>query len=191
MLTATPFSRGIDDVNNQLGLLPPSTFAAKQRLFDDAVEWRVVDAEDLRELRPCVVLTTPTVVKHFSNVDASGNRYVLFAGDEPRYFPHRLIFRSELYENPLEEMLIELLESHLLDRAEKASPGPMLFGMEAIPGETAGFFNAEVMRQFCSSPDQVADLFGKLAQPTGFKKMRFARQNELTRFVDQNIAIIQ
>src|SRR5260221_12182330 len=63
--------------------------------------------------------------------------------------------------------------------------------MEGIPGETAGFFNAEVMRQFCSSPVQVADLFSKLVQSGGFKKMRFVRQNDLTHFVENSIGKVQ
>lgn len=185
MLTATPFSRGIDDVNAQLHLLPQSLFASRHQLFNDPTYWKVDSSVELPELPPCAVLTTPSVVYHFSERDASGERYVIFADGDKRYFPRRLKFRTEIYENPLDEILVELLNSRLLDRKQKPIPQQQLFDeFEMINGQTAGFFNAEVMRQFCSSPIQVEDLFSKLRKFGGFDKMRFAHQRDLTHFVD-------
>ncbi|MEQ8675347.1 MAG: helicase-related protein [Aggregatilineales bacterium] len=185
MLTATPFSRGIDDVNAQLGLLPMSAVASRYQLFNDPTYWKVETSVELPELPPCAVLTTPSVVYHFSERDASGERYVVFAAGDRRYFPRRLKFRTEVYDNPLDEILVELLNSGLLDRKQKPTSQQQLFNeFEIINGQTAGFFNAEVMRQFCSSPIQVEDLFNKLRKSGGFSKMRFAHQRDLTQFVN-------
>ena len=193
MLTATPFSKGVDDVNNQLYLLSPSRLATPRQLFDTPGYWRIDVTAELPELPPCAVLTTPTVVRHFSHTDAYGERYVLFSGDEPRYFPRRLIIRTEPYDNPLDDLLVELLESRLLNQAKaNDQTQPRLFGEDGeVPGQAAGFFNADVMRQFCSSPDQVLALFDKLETPGGFQRMRFARQQDLTQFVRHRRGVVE
>lgn len=193
MLTATPFSRGVDDVNRQLHLLPETPHASRQQLFEYKTHWSVEHTADLPELPPCAVLTTPSVVSHFSEQDAHGERFVVFSGGERRYFPRRLKFHTEVYDNPLGDLLVELLTSRLLDQQQAETPQPGLWDGEdwqTTSGRRAGFFNAEVMRQFCSSPTQVAVLFDKLRQSGGFQKMRFARQKELTRFVQQHRAFI-
>lgn len=192
MLTATPFSRGIEDVNAQLHLLPRSLHAAYNQLFDEPAHWDVDSSEALPELPPCAVLTTPSVVYHFSESDQRDERYVVFADGDRRYFPRRLKFRTEVYTNPLDDILVELLSSRLLDRKQAPTPQMQLFDDTDIAnGQTAGFFNAEVMRQFCSSPMQVEDLFSRLRKSGSFDKMRFARQKELTRFVDHHLAEVK
>lgn len=189
MLTATPFSRSIEDVNNQLELLPISIEASRGRghLFESESSWKVDYASELSDLAPCSVLTTPSVVQQFSQEDENGERYVLFAGDQRRYFPRRLYLRSITCENPFDDVLIELLDSGLLNQPEKkATPQPSLFeDFDSTPGRKAGAFNAEVMRQFCSSPVQVSNLFGKLKKEGSFEKVRFVAQNELTNFVNR------
>jgi superfamily II DNA or RNA helicase len=186
MLTATPFSRSIHDVNAQLRLLPRSGIPSRKQLFNIPTYWKVDSSDELPELPPCAVLTTPSVVSHFSERDASGERYVIFADGDRRYFPRRLQFRTEVYENPMDDILVELLSSRLLDREKQPTQQQQLFDKnEVTNGQTVGFFNAEIMRQFCSSPVQVEDSFAKLRKFGGFDKMRFARQKELTQFVDR------
>ena len=192
MLTATPFSRGIDDVNRQLHLLPRSVLAGRNQLFNEATHWGVESSVELPELPPCAVLTTPSVVYHFSERDSAGERYVIFSEGDRRYFPRRLKLRTEVYDNPLDDVLVELLNSRLLDQKQKPSQQMQLFDDDTIiNGKIAGFFNAEVMRQFCSSPVQVEDVFNKLRKAGGFNKMRFAHQRELTRFVDQHVSDVK
>lgn len=193
MLTATPFSRDISDVNAQLALLPPSTFPSRNQLFTEQVSWKVESAVELSELPPCVVLTTPSVVHHFSELDAAGERYVVFADGERRYFPRKLKFYTEVYENPLDDILVELLSSRLLDRKNKSIPHPSLFDedWQITNGQISGFFKAEVMCQFCSSPAQVEELFRKLSKPGSFDKMQFAHQEDLTDFVERYLHQIQ
>lgn len=191
LLTATPFSRGMEDVNAQLRLLPKSTFAAHDRLLKDPTYWKASAAAELSELPPCPTLTTPTVVKHFSHDDGLGHRYVVFNKMQMRYFPHRLNLKTVAVDNPLDGMLVSLLNSGFLVKAvpEKKMDAPAQRALfddwdeEPLIGVKAGFFNAEVMKQCCSSPAQVLDLFAKLEKPGGFPNMRFTSQAELTNFV--------
>ena len=190
LLTATPFSRGIQDVNAQLALLPETEHASKGLMMSVRSRWTVHYAGELPELPPCPTLTTPTVVNQFSIADEAGHRYVEFAKGGKRYFPHHIHLKTMLFENAHDSILIELLDGHLLNIAEVNAPqtAQLPFGDDWIPlpsGRGAGLRKAEIMKQFCSSPTQTADLMEKLATSGGFAKTRFANQSELTRFVKQ------
>jgi superfamily II DNA or RNA helicase len=188
LLTATPFSRGIQDVNAQLALLPATEEASKRQMFTMKSRWEVKAASELPNLPPCPTLTTPTVVHQFSSTDEAGHRFVVFAKGGRRYFLHRIHLRTVTFENPLDELLIALLDGHLLqtiDDIDHDSVQMPLMGVGAVPAvkRGGGLIKAEMMKQFCSSPAQTLDLMTKLGRAGGFKKMRFANQDELTRFV--------
>ncbi|MGQ9889364.1 MAG: DEAD/DEAH box helicase family protein, partial [Aggregatilineales bacterium] len=188
MLTATPFSRNIEDVNAQLGLLPLSEFA--DMTHRNFARWRVGQIEQMSDLPPCAVLTTPSVVSCYSEVDEHGERYVKFAGNERRYFPRRLKFHTESYHNPLDDLLENLLNSRLLD-STPATPDQMsMWSDDELPGRKVGFFRANVMREFCSSPAQAEATLKKL-RDGGYDKMRFARQDDLSRFVSDRLPEVQ
>ena len=191
LLTATPFSRGIQDVNAQLALLPETEHASKGLMMPVKSRWKVHSAGELPELPPCPTLTTPTVVNQFSVADEAGHRYVVFAKGGKRYFPHHIHLKTILFENAHDPILVELLDGHLLNIAEENAPQTtqLPFGDGWIPlpsGRGAGLRKAEIMKQFCSSPAQTLDLMEKLATAGGFAKTRFANQSELTRFVNQH-----
>ena len=80
MMTATPFSKNIEDVNNQLSLLPQpyDEQSTHLSLSVKTNKWFVQTVGELSELPPCFVLTTPTVVKYFGQYDENGDRYVFF-----------------------------------------------------------------------------------------------------------------
>ncbi|MDX2138849.1 MAG: DEAD/DEAH box helicase family protein [Chloroflexota bacterium] len=195
LLTATPYSRGIKDVNAQLKLLPRSIFAAKHQLMAHERFWTIQEAQQLPELPPCPTLTTPVVVRYYSETDDQGHRYVVFTKGGKRYFPHRINLRSVIFENELDPVLINLLKGHLLDvRQEDNHDVQMSFGGEwgePRKGRGAGLRKAEVMKQFCSSPAQIEDLFRKLRKEDGFAKTRFVHQAELRTFVDHNVPDVQ
>lgn len=186
LLTATPFSRSIKDVNAQLALLPVSIQAAKDSLLQSPTLWKVQDARDLPDLPPCPTLTTPTVVHQFSRQDSLGHRYVEFTQGGKRYFPHRIHMRSIVHKNSLDHMLSKLLDGHLLNLAVELSVDQLNFGDDwgvSSSASSAGLIKAEIMKQFCSSPEQIEDLVNRLKREGGFKKTRFAHQDELTEFM--------
>jgi len=197
LLTATPFSRGVKDVNAQLHLLPQTEHASKHTLMVHKAHWSIQTAAELPELPPCPTLTTPTVVHQFSETDDEGHRYVIFAKGGKRYFPHHIHLKTILFENDLDSLLIDLLDGQLLNITDESvmQTAQLPFsGVEWQPlpsGRGAGLRKAEVMKQFCSSPAQIKDLLTKLAKPDGFKKTRFANQLELTKFVRRNLSRVE
>lgn len=197
LLTATPFSRGINDVNAQLRLLPKSEHATRGALIPHKSHWSVQHAAELPELPPCPTLTTPTVVHQFSEADDHGYRYVTFAKGGRRYFPHHIHLKTVAFPNALDTVLIEMLSGDLLNIADEntVTNAQLAFGgadWQAPPsGRGAGLRKAEIVKQFCSSPAQIKDLFTKLAKEGGFEKTRFANQAELTRFVQRHAKAIE
>nr|HPO47067.1 phospholipase D-like domain-containing protein [Spirochaetota bacterium] len=69
LMTATPYSRKVDDINDQLMLLPH--FQKEEGLLgmEAAIPWSVDSPGSLSEIPPGVVLTAPSVVKYFSSRD--------------------------------------------------------------------------------------------------------------------------
>ncbi|HOO72820.1 MAG TPA: helicase-related protein [Spirochaetota bacterium] len=201
LMTATPYSRGIDDINNQLALLPPK--GTEKTLMDESIgiPWRVGGAGELSEISPGVVLTSPTVVTHFSYRDTSNERFVLFSGDQKRYFPRVIHMKNMEYNNPCDGMMIDLLKSGLLNRRSSTGENLSLFG-DYLSGDRDPLFEARVVHQFCSSMKQADELLAKMELEDGFKKMRFENQDKLTRatsdmrreiapYIDTDTAVIE
>jgi superfamily II DNA or RNA helicase len=186
MMTATPFSKNIEDVNNQLALLPQPTTAQMTNLplLVNANRWEVNKSAELSELPPCFVLTTPTVVKHFSHIDEYGDRFVYFSSDDKRYFPRRLHIRTVHYENVLENLLIDLIQSQLLRQQNLFIPEQdTLFDMSEFldEGKRNPLFESQLLHQFCSSPAKVGDLLSQMQ--AGNLGMSFAMQDKLKAFI--------
>ncbi|GAB1420424.1 hypothetical protein MASR2M15_05220 [Anaerolineales bacterium] len=101
LLTATPFAKGIDDLNNQLFLLPHTaprntTRDDGQMVFDimandllDPHAWRVRDSDEFFEefmnLPVCTVISTSQVAKSFATETGEGE-YIDF-GEQRRWLP--------------------------------------------------------------------------------------------------------
>ncbi|GAB4424284.1 MAG: hypothetical protein OHK0011_04790 [Turneriella sp.] len=177
LMTATPYSRGVEDINRQLQLLPKTRLTSA--LFATEAHFKVVNPAELSELPPCTVLTAPTVVRHFSQLDAAGNRYIVFAHGVRRYFPTRIHLRTVEYHNSANEILYRLLQDRLLARATGSSD-ENLFGEVVATGRRDALFEARLMHQFCSSHAQVAETLRKLSTEGGYEKMRFEHQQTLS-----------
>jgi len=179
LMTATPYSRGVDDINGQLLLLP--RYEKGSNIFNDTdlVHWSVASPGDLSSLQSCVVLTTPTVVSHFSYEDSKGERFVMFSGDDKRYFPRKIHMRNIHYNNPCDDMLHELKKSGIMHVRSTEPVTGSLFE-DNISGTRDPLFEARVVHQFCSSIKQIDSLLGKMEQEGGFEKLRFENQEELT-----------
>ncbi len=192
LLTATPFSRHIGDVNAQLGLLPMTTWAARGALYEHPMAWKIRDASEFANLPPCPTLTTPTVVNSFSQQDEYGHRYVEFVQGGRRYFPHRIHLHAEQFSSPTDTILAELLSGPLLNlvRETDETTGQMQLALgeeyEMTPaGKKSGLIRAELVKQFCSSPAQVQDTLRKLQQGK-LDKAEFADKHGLAQFIGLN-----
>lgn len=170
MMTATPYSKALEDVNSQLKLLPAPVKKVSTPLGPrvSVKFWRIDDLRYLPDLSPCTVLTTPDVVGNFSQADEQGNRYVEFGQGVRRYFPRRLILHTVRYENPLDDILVELLSSDLLHKKrppdEHHTLQMNLFDQQLLQtsleqhGRRDPLFESQVLHQFCSSPARVLKL---------------------------------
>lgn len=180
MMTATPYSKNVEDINSQLMLLPGCS--TSQSLFGEQKNecWRVQTPSGLSELECGVVLTAPSVVKHFSSIDSDGNRFVIFAGNEKRFFPKRIVINNIKYNNPVDENLVELLKSNLLYVREK-QPDELqntLFN-DSVSGVRQPLFEAHVVHRFCSSIAEADAVLEKMEDDEGFERLRFERYEEL------------
>ena len=186
LMTATPYSTGVDDINAQLMLLP---FKEDASLFDvNKKQWEVKSAVELSTLPPVVVLTSPTVVKYYSSLDENGNRYVLFLNNEKRYFPQKLHFQNIEYSNQCDVILHNLLQSTLLYHRQSDEEA-LLFANDA--GNRAPLWEAFVVHQGCSSLKQMDELLSKLSYEGGFEKVRLHNQQALTEFAIEQRKILQ
>jgi len=159
LLTATPYSTSIDNINNQLWLLPHTTIREKGQLtlFKDDIAgkkaWRIDEAEELRDLEVASVLTTPAVAKHWADHD-NGNAYVNF-GDERKYFPKVTLFRSDI--------------APILERDVATLLAIGCFKVEAYkPGHTT-LIERLVRVSWGSSPRALEDILKKVISPEGYE----------------------
>lgn len=178
MLTATPYSRGVEDINNQLQLLPKRSVTGM--FFTSEQKWRIDKPSQLPETSPCTVLTAPTVVKYFSHKDELGNRYVEFGNGRRMYFPKFIHLRTQAFQNAFNDYLKELKNSNLLRKKAAAEYEENLFEEPEIAGKIDYLFEARLLHQFCSSKAQIKATLEKLNREGGYEKMRFADQAKLT-----------
>lgn len=186
MLTATPYSRGVEDINNQLQLLPKHS--VEGMFFTSDQKWKVEQPKQLPELAPCTVLTAPTVVKYFSHRDELGHQYVEFGNGRRMYFPQRIHLRTETFQNPFNDFLKELNRSGLLRKKASTDYETNLFAESMLTGKIDYLFEARLLHQFCSSKAQVKSTLEKLNAEDGYDKMRFADQQTLTALTGKLLA---
>ncbi|GGA15072.1 helicase-related protein [Okeania sp. KiyG1] len=120
LLTGSPYAKDINNINNQLYLLPHtannphkfdyflSVLPSHRDLFHEETKsvkvWSVENTDEFIELSVVSQLTTPHVAKYYGQKDEQGT-YINF-GDEKRYIPHvvlhtinfPLIFEAKLTE---------------------------------------------------------------------------------------------
>lgn len=182
LMTATPYSKDVDDINNQLMLIPK--YNAEDNIFGEchSHNWRIDNPSELSELECGLVLTTPSVVKNFSHTDENNNKYVLFSKDHRKYFPNKIYIKNISYNNVIDKALCELLKSGLLNvkESEVEKEQIILFDDE-VRGKRRPLTEAHIVHRFCSSLKEADVVLGKLADPNGFEKLRFENQEQLTK----------
>lgn len=176
LMTATPYSRNLDDVNNQLHLLPIPSRDKKTELGIKyrPKRWNIGELKELSDLAVSTVLTTPDVVEHFGQKDEHDQYYVTFSKEIKRYFPEKINLQTIRYENQLDPYLVALLTKDLLykkrvDEKTKNNSQPMLIDEHDIKNITANYrgrrdplFEALVLHQFCSSSSRVLEFLKKI-----------------------------
>ncbi|MCC7019539.1 MAG: DEAD/DEAH box helicase family protein [Ardenticatenales bacterium] len=163
LMTATPFSRGLANLNAQLALLPrtaPSR-ALLPEWVPDARAWHVGAEADIAHLPVITVLTTPSVARAYGEHDAGGT-FVRF-GLKRRYFPRLHLHRAN---TPVV--------------AGPAIAAALDAGVFTLDGSPAGI-ERTVRLSLTSSPWALAECVAKTLAtpgPGGFARARFAQSME-------------
>lgn len=99
-LTATPVSTGLENVNDQL-LLLPHTAPSDSGLWHDSragvypKAWRATDLATLGEMEVASVITTPHVARYYGQKDPeNGSTYIDFGGRK-QYVPDVMLYRID------------------------------------------------------------------------------------------------
>lgn len=163
LMTATPFSRGLANLNTQLTLLPrtaPSR-ALMPEWVPDARAWHVSTEADIAHLPVITVLTTPSVARVYGEHDEGGT-FVRF-GLKRRYFPRLHLHRRN---TPI-----------VAGPAIAAALDAGAFGLEGSPSG----IERTVRLSLTSSPWALAECVAKTLAtpgPGGFARARFVQTAE-------------
>lgn len=118
LLTATPFATSVDNINNQLRLLPRTSphdhpEEGMLRLYD-RYPWSIRQIEGLLRLEVATVLNTPFVARYFSRHDALKNAdYLEYPKGGRRYFPAVHLSRIAV-PLPAEDAVAAVLDRRIL-----------------------------------------------------------------------------
>ena len=109
-LTASPYGKNIENLNNQLFLLPHTAPNLSSEEISESPDraWKVDSVEEFINLPVVSQLTTPYVAKHYGQKD--GEHIYIQQGQEKLYFPklrlHSIHFPL-LFENELSRVFVE------------------------------------------------------------------------------------
>lgn len=115
LLTATPYAKELDNINNQLYLLPhtSSPHALLPGEVKDANSWRINEIRELKESPPVSVITTPYVARYYGITGKEGI-HINFNGQK-QYMPRVVLFAAY---TPIlcEEQMTKALDNHCFKR---------------------------------------------------------------------------
>ncbi|KDQ05765.1 hypothetical protein BOTBODRAFT_49713 [Botryobasidium botryosum FD-172 SS1] len=140
LLTATPMSKELNDLNNLLRFTHPSANAGRP--------------SEVALLPSLTYLTHPLIARHFAKESPSGHRYVEFSGEE-RFFAEK---RTEQlnYDSRQLDKLVDILISMPLEVVNQTKPGQLT--LDGSDGRYAGnrqeLVRVHLSRSFESSPAQ-------------------------------------
>lgn len=140
LLTATPMSTGIENLNAQLELVSDE---------------RLQDVSDVAKARSIVNVTVPFIINHFGMED-SGTRRALRFGKQLRSFP-KIVVKTIAYTSPMASVFESIRKMQLRFRRPKKDSGQLAFPGFDIEGRADGismsvFHRLILMQRAESSP---------------------------------------
>jgi superfamily II DNA or RNA helicase len=111
LLTGSPYAKEIDNINNQLFLLPHTapTNALFPDLIDDAQAWKVNNTDQFLNLPVTSQLTTPYVAKYYGYSNENGDIYIQL--QERYFYIPKVILHTVTFPLMLEEELSEVIKN--------------------------------------------------------------------------------
>lgn len=152
LLTATPFAKSVDNVNNQLFLLPHAgpNRTLLQDEIDDANAWHITELNQLKELPPSSVITTPYVAKHYGQKSDVGV-FVDFNGQK-MYIP-RVILYGVQAPMIIETAMTKILDQRILARKSYRTRNQPIENMARIAWGSSPWALQEVIDKAMRSPE--------------------------------------
>ena len=115
LLTATPYAKELNNINNQLHLLPhtSSSHALLPNEVKDSHAWMINEIRELKESPPVSVITTPYVSRYYG-VKGKEGIHINFNGLK-QYIPHVVLFAAY---TPIlcEEQMTKAIDNHCFKR---------------------------------------------------------------------------
>jgi hypothetical protein len=150
LLTATPYAKELENINNQLYLLPhrgPNK-ALMEDFVDGARAWQINDIFHLKDLPVSSVITTPYVAKHYGTSSPEGI-YVDFNGQK-MYFPKVILYgiRAPML---LEDDISRILDNRLLARKPARSRQQPIENQARIAWGSSPLAIREVLEKTCET----------------------------------------
>lgn len=115
LLTATPYAKDINNINNQLYLLPhtSNSHVLFPEYFSGTQSWKIVAIKELKESPPVSVITTPYVARYYGVRDDTGI-HLDFNGT--KQFIPKIILYSVNYPIQFEAEMTVAFENHCFKR---------------------------------------------------------------------------
>ncbi|MFB6277178.1 MAG: helicase-related protein [Halothece sp.] len=110
LLTGSPYAKEIENLNNQLFLLPHTAPANAlfPNLIDDAHAWKINNTEQFLNLPVTSQLTTPYVAKYYGHSNEDGDIYIQL--QERSFYLPKVILHTVTFPLMLEEELSEAIK---------------------------------------------------------------------------------
>jgi hypothetical protein len=174
LLTGSPYSTEIDNVNNQLSLLPPTAEpeVKVEQQIDNYGTWHINTTEEFLRLPVTSQLTTPYVAKHYGQTDSLGT-FVLY-GEEKRYIPQVILHRVD-YRLPFEREVTEAIFNGYFESSEVG--WNTVETQAKIAWDSSPWALREVIEKTINTPDRT--LGGANAYRVKFKIPQAERQRVL------------
>lgn len=155
LLTATPMSKNIDDLNAQLKLIGIS---------------RLLKIDEVAECLGVVNVTLPFIIKYFGTDGNCGQGTALEYPEGPRYFGGK-VTSTKIYPPPCEAAFEQIARMQLRFRRSTASARKeMIEGLDipenARPSNAGGLVQLMLMRRAESSPQAARETIARLLDPT-------------------------
>ena len=177
LLTGSPYSTDIDNINDQLLLLPPTGPNTALVELDDSCAWRIASPEGFVDLAVGSQLTTPHVARYYGQEDEQGV-YIDFDG-EKRYIPHVTLHRVDV-PLPFVGDLVHLLACRCLEvRDRDPRSRHTIEGLARVAWSSSPAAIADLLQSVLDTPG------GPRAYKVTFRTPLAERQRLLQPLLDQ------
>jgi len=161
IMTGTPYSKDIDNIKNQLFLLPHTSTSSMLPGFETHEDkcWVINTLDDLKNFTVGSVLTTPFVAKHWGTAIKTGERFIDFGGEKkfiPSVHLHKVNFNLRLG-NELDDVFLSgILRIEVVTETAIKS-GAIIEREATMSWHSSPLALQEVLQKTINTPDDIPE----------------------------------